>query len=214
MKSIIYYTDNRLDGSKTGEAVKSQLLTIGLPIVSVSLKPLDFGENYTIDAERGYLTMFKQILLALKKSKPGVIYFCEHDCLYPKEHFEFTPSSYMFCYDLNWWKVRKDGLAVHWNAAQVSGLCCDRDTAIEYYENRIKEFNEDTFDRKFEPTIETEYETYWSKTPYIDIRGEWNLTYNKWSLTHFRKKETAVNFETTTIDKIPNWNLSIREVYG
>ena len=206
-KGIIFYTDSRLPES-INRPVQEHLLKTGLPIVSCSLKPLNFGKNIHLPLERGYLTMFKQILTCLENSDADIIFHAEHDCLYPKEHFDFTPDKNKFYYDLNWWKVRKDGLAVHWDAAQVSGLCYYRELGIEWYKERIRTFDEDDFDRKFEPTVETEYETFKSPVPYIDIRGEWNLTYNKWKLDHFRKKETAVNFESTTIEQIPGWELS------
>lgn len=203
---IIYYTDNRLD-PKIAEAVQQQLLSIGLPIVSASLAPIDFGENYVVNIERGYHAYFTQIATALEYSTSDVIFFCEHDNLMHRSHFEFTPPSKdKFYYDLNWWKVRKDGLAVHWDAVQVSGLVCYRELALAYYKERLARFDDKNFDRKFEPTINTEYETWWADYPSIDIRHEKNLTYNKWKLDHFRKRDTAVNFQESTIDKIPGWD--------
>lgn len=205
-KSIIYYTDGRLEERPIAQRVRAQLETIGLPIVSCSLLPLDFGDtSIHYKAERGYLTMFQQILACLEASKSDVIFFAEHDCYYPKEHFDFTPPDNNFYYDVNWWKVRDDGLAVSWEAAQVSGLCAPRELAIKWYKKRIETFDENDFDRKFEPTIDDHYETFKSPVPYIDIRGNWNITYNKWKLAHFRKKETAVNFKSGTIADIPGW---------
>lgn len=205
-KGIIYYTDSQLD-ENIADLVRSNLVGIGLPIVSAALQPLDFGDvSIQINAKRGYLTMFQQILACLEASKNDIIFFCEHDVLYPKEHFEFTPPSKdKFYYDLNWWKIRADGLAVHWDAVQVSGLCCYRELALKFYRERIANFDADNFDRKFEPTVNTEFETWWSPVPYIDIRHNQNLTYNKWKLDHFRKKETAVNFISGSIKDIPGW---------
>lgn len=208
-KSIIYYTDNRLD-PKIAEAVRKQLLSIGLPIVSASLEPLDFGENHHVRMQRGYEAYFTQILTCLENSTSDVVYFCEHDNLMHPSHFEYTPPTKdKFYYDLNWWKVRKDGLAVHWDAAQVSGLVCYRELAIKYYKDRLEKFDPNNFDRKFEPTVGIEYETWWAEYPSIDIRHDKNLTYNKWRLSHFRKKETAVNFIESNIDAIPGWSTGI-----
>ena len=208
-KGIIYYTDNRMD-VKTAEIVRKQLLeATDLSIVSVSLEPLDFGKNIVLREQRGYLTMFKQILIALEESTADVIFHCEHDCLYPPEHFEFTPPRKdVFYYNHNWCKVGKGDLAVHWDADQVSGLCAYRKTLIDFYKKRIAEFDPDNFDRKFEPMSGEKSEAWKSPVPYIDIRGDWNLTYSKWSLDDFRKKDTAVNFETLTVDQIPGWDLS------
>lgn len=204
-KTIIYYTDSRLEDLPIAQRVRDHLLDVGLPIVSSSLKPLDFGRNIYLDLERGYETMFKQILACLEEAKTDIVFFCEHDVLYPKEHFDFTPGDDTFYYDINWWKVRSDGLAVHWDAAQVSGLACYRQLAVNHYKKVLAEFDPNNFGRKFEPTVNDEYKTWKADKPHIDVRGNWNLTYNKWKLAHFRKKETAVNFTQTTADKIPGW---------
>jgi len=216
-KGIIYYTDNQLN-LKIARLVQKQIKTIGLPIVSASLKPMDkMGKNIHMKGlKRGYLTMFKQILAALEASEADIIFFCEHDNLYHPSHFDFVPPKKdTFYYDHNWWKVRKDGLAVHWDADQVSGLCCYRELAIEHYKKRIAEFDPENFDRKFEPMSGEKSEVWQAEYPSIDIRHTGNLTYNKWTLDHFRKKETAVNFQESTIDKIPGWDsLTAESIYG
>ena len=204
-KSIIYYTDSQLH-ENIAKPVRDQLLSIGLPIVSASLKPLDFGKNIVVVGRRGYETMFRQILTALENSDSDIVYHCEHDNLMHLSHFDFTPPEKdKFYYDLNWWKIRADGLAVHWDAVQVSGLCYYRQLGIDFYKKRLAELDEKKFDRKFEPTVATQYETWWAEYPSIDIRHDHNLTYNKWKLDHFRNKATAVNFTESTIDKIPGW---------
>lgn len=205
IKSIIYYTDSQLN-EHIANKVRDQLLSIGLPIVSASLEPLDFGKNHHVKMERGYHAYFTQIVVALENSTADIIFFCEHDNLYHPSHFDFIPpKNDTFYYDLNWWKIRKDGLAVHWDAVQVSGLCCYRELALRFYRERLNSFDPDHFDRKFEPTVDTRYETWWAPFPSIDIRHDKNLTYNKWKLEHFRKKETAVNFEQRSVKDIPGW---------
>ena len=68
-KGIIYYTDNRAD-ERINQRVRNQLLSIGLPITSVSLQPVpNFGRNIVLPLERGMLTMFTQILTALENAQ-------------------------------------------------------------------------------------------------------------------------------------------------
>lgn len=204
-KGIIYYS--HIDVPTIGQAVRDQLLKMKLPITSCTLYPVDFGNNIVLDLRPGYLTMFKQILTALENSDSEVVFFCEHDNLYHPSHFNYTPPTKdKFYYDLAWWKVRADGLAVTWEAVQVSGLVCYRQLALDFYRKRIAEFDENNFDRKFEPTVNNLYETWWAKYPSIDIRHSSNTTYNKWKLDHFRNKTTALNFQTSTIDKIKGWS--------
>ena len=178
-KGIIYYTDNQLKTS-IARKVQAQIRSIGLPIVSASLKPMsNMGTNIVVQGQRGYLTMFKQILAALEASTADIIFFCEHDNLYHPSHFDFTPDRVnTFYYDRNWWKVRADGYAVHWDADQVSGLVCYREIALAWYRNRIATFPgpDGKFDRKFEPQSGTGSEWWKAEYPSIDIRHNKNLT--------------------------------------
>lgn len=204
-RNIIYYTDNRLD-DKIANAVRKQLSSIGLPIISSSLQPIKFGKNIPMPGERGYLTMFKQILSCLENSPGEVVYFCEHDVLYHPSHFDFTPPDERFYYNQNWWKIHSDGVALHWDADQVAGLACYKKPAIEWYRMRIDTFDAENFDRKFEPLSGEGSMSFRSAYPNIDIRHGHNLTMSKRGLHHFRNKATAVNFQEKTFDNIPGWS--------
>ena len=158
--------------------------------------------------------MFKQMLTALENHDTDIVFFCEHDNLYPKEHFDFNPpNDYQFFYNNNWWKIGPEGQCVSWEADQVSGLCCDRKLAIDWYKNMVETFDEETFGRKYEPDSGEGSGKWMSTIPYIDIRHNRNLTYNKWKIAHFRNKDTAVNFKESTIDKIPGWEIDIKDIY-
>lgn len=212
-KGIIFYTDNQIP-VKLAHSVQKQIRSAGLPIVSTSLKPMDnMGTNFHVKEKRGYLTMFKQILLALEKSTADIIFFCEHDVLYHQSHFEFTPpDKNKFYYNHNWWSVRlEDGFAVHWDANRVSQLCCYREYAIEFYKQRIEDIEATGFNRSYEPggRDSSQYKSWKSNGPNIDVRHPGTLTGNKWSPEDFRDKSTCVNWEESTIDKISGWdNLS------
>src|SRR3990167_8899734 len=90
MKNIIYYTDNRL-AEPIYLLVQHFLLESGLPIISASLKSINFGENVVIEGERSYPTMVAQIISCLERSTAKYVFFAEHDCLYSKSHFDFIP---------------------------------------------------------------------------------------------------------------------------
>lgn len=204
-KGIIFFTDNRLD-ERIAYEVQKQLLTIGLPIVSASLKPMDFGTNIHLPLERGYETYFKQILAALEASTADIIFFCEHDVLYPKEHFDFTPPhTNVFYYDHNWVKVRlPDLLSARWSADQVSGLVAYREVLLDHYRKIVASYSDKDFNRKFEPGSGLNSKSWKSPVPTVDIRHWGNLTKSKWSLDDFRDKRTSIDFE---IVECPNWAL-------
>jgi len=232
-KEIIFFTDNQLN-VKIAHKVQKQLISIGLPIISVSLKSMKhFGSNIHLPLKRGYLTMFKQILAGLEASKADIVYLCEHDVLYPKEHFEFTPpTDDLFYYNVCWWKVRQtDGFAVSWEAPQVSGVVAYRKLLLEHYRKRVSIVEKYGYNHSmgFEPgshnykdEVKTRdsksipqdiyiddvcFETFKSSIPYIDIRTEKNLSYSKWSLDDFRNKTTAKNFKIGWLKDIEGWNL-------
>lgn len=203
-KNIIYYTDNRLD-QKIDQAVRKQLLAANIPIVCASLKPMDFGDKrIVINKERGWGTYFEQITRALEASTADIVFFCEHDVIYPVSHFDFLPlTKDKYYYNHNWWKIRlEDGFAAHWDADQVSGLCCYRELVLPHYQRILATFDRATFNRKFEPGSGVISEAWKSAEPLVDIRQPGVMTRSKWSLDDFRDKTTAKNFETGTC---PEW---------
>lgn len=139
-KSIIYYTDNQLD-DKIMKICQEQLMKVEssiLPIVSVSLKPIQFGQNYVVDGERGYLTVTRQIIKGLEESASDVVFFCEHDVLYHQSHFDFTPAKKdVYYYNTNSWMLRaEDGHCLYYDHRSLSGMSCYRRTALVHFRKR------------------------------------------------------------------------------
>jgi glycosyltransferase involved in cell wall biosynthesis len=213
-KSIIYYTDNRLE-SFIMERCQYQIEKMGLPIISASLKPINFGKNFVLPLERGYLTMFKQILTALENSTAEIIYFCEHDLLYHPSHFDFTPPRKdVFYYNEHTYKVdSKTGQALFYYTKQTSGLCAYRDLLIQHYRERVRRVSEEGFSRKmgFEPGTHSppngvchfKAEAYWSEVPNIDIRHNTNLTESRWRQDQFRSQRSCKGWKL--VDEVPAW---------
>lgn len=221
-KGIIFYTDNRVS-LKVARAVQNQIRSIGLPIVSASLKPMDnMGKNIHMPLERGYLTMFKQQLAALEASDADIIFMTEHDVLYHPSHFNFTPPKRdVFYYNVNVWKIRlEDGFALKVDdAKQVSGLVAYKDLLIKEYKNRINRIERmGKFERGWgnEPGTKNierggfsnlTAESYESEFPNLDIRGDWNLTLNRWTQDLYRDKTGTIGWTESRVDKLPGWVL-------
>lgn len=211
-RSIIYYTDNALN-LKIAHLVQNQLRSIGLPIFSSSLKPMSkMGTNVFLPLKRGVLTYFRQVVAALEASNTDIVYFCEHDVIYDKSHFEFIPPRKdKFYYNLNvWrWKFPTDWF-VSWEAEQVAEMCCYRDLALGWYRNKLKEVESGIFDRSYEPGAGNKdlYENWKSTVPNIDIRHGGNLTKSKWSINDFRDKSSCINWKEGTMDTIPGLNIT------
>jgi len=232
MKGIIYYTDNRLSQLRADwmleELVKKYIRKSGLPIVSCSLKPIDFGKNIIVNLNPCAVTMFEMILLALKASESKYIFFCEHDVLYHLSHFEFTPpTDDTFYYNTNVWRChpRRNICVTYAEMRSLSGICTNRELAIEHFIKRLAYIKKNGWEKDisknpkwarvmgYEPGKRTQIggfsddksEAWQSEQPNIDIRHRLTMTIPKLSLNQFN--QPPVNWQQVTIDKIPYWNL-------
>ncbi|NOT28822.1 MAG: glycosyltransferase family 2 protein [Planctomycetes bacterium] len=215
-KGVIFYSDCRADPTIL-RAAREQLkrAATGLGIVSATLAPVDIGTNVVMPLERGYLTLFKQILVALEVSCDDVIFFAEHDILYHPTHFAFTPArADTFYYNRNCWKVDSStGRALHYLCDQGSGLCAYRSLLLEHYRKRVERVEREGFRRSigFEPGShrlprgidDHAAESWMSPIPNIDIRHDGNLTRSRWSRDQFRNQQSCLGW--TEADEIPGW---------
>jgi hypothetical protein len=228
---VVYYTDCQLDPNIL-RACQEQLekAANGKRIVSVSLKQLSFGDNIVLPLERGYLTMFKQILAGLEELETDYVYFAEHDVLYHSTHFEFVPSrSDVYYYNTNVWKLRiSDGHALHYDCQQTSGLCARRDLLLRHYRERVRrteqkfaelgnthEYRNWIRKQGFEPGSHNRSErvddykaaSWRSLFPNIDIRHDGNLTPSRWSKDQFRDQRFTAGW--TEAEEVPGWDKGI-----
>ena len=229
LKSIIYYTDNRLE-EPIFSIVQRKISDSGLPVTSVSLKPISFGQNTVLDLSPSFTTMTKQIAAALEKAKEDYVFFCEHDVLYPASHFEFEPEKDDIFYYNNhvWrWKYPEDYAITYDRLICLSGLCVNREFALAHYQARLKKIKELNLEAVkgheplwarrwgYEPGTkkmrrggfsDDDFEVWTSKDPIIDIRHTKTFSPTKVTLDSF--KHPPVNFQTITLGKIPGWNLN------
>ena len=219
-KGINYYTDNRLD-PKIMKACQEQLLKAAkdIPIVSVSLKPIDFGRNIVLPLERGYLTMFQQTLAGLEALDCDIVYFCEHDVLYPECHFDFIPPTKdSYYYNVNAWQVRvTDGHAAFWDCCRLNEICAYRELLLEHYKRRVaKVIADGKYHTRmgFEPgshkrseRVDDNHAVKWfSEVPILDLKHEGNLTATRWSPEEFKSQRSCRGWKETNAREIPGWD--------
>lgn len=220
-KGLLYYSDCRGD-ARILKVVRDQILRVasGLPIVSVTLKPLDFGRNIVLPLPRGPATMFKQILAGLEALDTEIVFFTEHDVLYHTSHFTFTPSrDDVFYFNQNTWRVdATTGRALFYYCNQVSGLCANRLLLLEHYRKRVAYVDVHGFDRNigFEPGSNrrvralidrTSAKSWMSDEPNIDIKTQWCMTPGRWSQDQFRNKNSCRGW--TESDRVPGWGITL-----
>ncbi len=232
-KGIIYYTDNRLENLKRDWRVPylaiDSIKESGLPIVSCSLKKMDLGRNIVLKRKPSVVTYHHQILEALKAQTTDYVFFCEHDVVYHKTHFDFNPPrDDTFYYNTNVFKChpRRNMCVTYDHLRSVSGICVQRELAVEHYERKLKyiydnKFNEDLgngnphWARKlgYEPGKDPsrggfrhdKIDEWRSEYPNLDIRHRLTMTMPKMSLDDFVVKPT--NWQKVTIDKVPGWDI-------
>ena len=104
-KTILYYTSNR-ENSRFEKKIIAKLVenSGGLPIISVSQKPMELGKNVCVgNVGHSYLNLYRQQLIGAKKAKTDYLVFAEADYLYPEEYFNFEPSGKnVYLYDNIW----------------------------------------------------------------------------------------------------------------
>jgi len=225
-KGCIYYTNNKVE-EPIFSVVQKRILKAELPIVSCSLKPIDFGENIVLDLQPSAMTLFIQIVTALEASTSDIIFFCENDVLYHQTHFEFVPpSDNIFYYNTNVWRwdYPKDRAITYDRLVSLSGLCSGRDYLVNHYRKRIEIIKENKFKDERDPhwarkmgyepgtkskkrggSFDDIFEEWRSPYPNIDIRHDKTHTPRKVDLNTFKHQPT--NFRETTLDKIEGWNL-------
>ena len=156
--SIIYYTCNYLDDHNPYflENTKKQLLKAadGLPIISVSHKPIDLGKNICIgDIGRSHLNIYRQILIGAKEATTEYVAMAEDDILYSYDHFhcekyvkdEFIRPD-LFLYDMNkvslftWTKPPM--FSFRTNRKVVNQLIAPRQMLIDSLEERFARLDE------------------------------------------------------------------------
>ena len=229
-KGIIYYTPNDLHPIIWEPCLKQLKKAWKGDVVSVSLKPLDFGDNYVMEnVKKSYPTMIRQILLALQKSTADYVFFCEHDVLYHPSHFDFVPpTDHLYYYNINnyRWRWATDVAITYGTLHSLSGLCCNRETAVKHYKYRIEVMEQQKLDeqrwreprwaRKFgyEPGTKKrrrggitneDYEVRKSELPNIDIRHRGTFSHPK----TFKREFINLPPDFTEVDvyKIPGWDL-------
>jgi len=92
--TVVYYTANRED--PTFEARVRERLVLasdGLPIISVSQQPLDFGRNLCVGEQEPCMwNARRQMLMGATAAETEWVVFCEADTLYPPAYFAMPPA--------------------------------------------------------------------------------------------------------------------------
>src|ERR1035437_2789075 len=149
--TIVMYTANVVPqafASKTYE----QLLKAaqGMPIITVSHKPMPIDNNIVVDLPRHQASIYRQVLIGAKAADTRFVAMAEDDVLYSPEHFKFRPKEGHWGYNMNAWSIFTWGEPMFTykppgGRRNLNGLICDRQMLIDHLEERFK-FHSDEID--------------------------------------------------------------------
>lgn len=201
--TIIYYTSNR-EHPTLEQKVQENLLKNcgGLPIISVSQKPIKLGKNICVgDVGASGFNMFRQVQIACENAKTEFVISAEADCLYPPDYFKFIPPQKNACYrDSNLYVMpdkrdfffyKKEG-ATH---AQIVGR--------EFYLKRLKKLF------KGAPLWSVEEKNFpkerWHKEDIFDKISYWTSPNPVFQIKTHKGMRYYTHSDRTPIHKLPYW---------
>jgi hypothetical protein len=226
-KGGIYYSDCCLDPKILLPCQKQLRESFEGEIVSVTLKPMNFGNsNIVVDRQPSFITYLTQIVAGLEALKTDVVFFLEHDILYNKSCFDFTPlNNDTFYYNSNVyrWKFGSNFAITYDGLISLSGLCVNREFALDHFQRRLTKaktmptesnIKEPSWARSwgYEAGLKRTHnggfsnekgDTWRSELPIIDIRHSGTMTKEKVTLDSF--KHPPVNWKQIPITEVPGW---------
>ena len=148
MNTLLYLTDNSLLPDIDALCQRVLLREAGgLPIVSVSQKPIDLGRNVCVgEIGRNWISLYQQLLKGAEAAEDWIV-VCEHDCLYTYEHLSYRPDDAgVFWYNHNCWLVQwggnhpeLNGMYSYWpRRLALSQLICHKDLLIQSVTERLE----------------------------------------------------------------------------
>jgi len=95
---------------------------IGLPIVSVSQIPLDFGESICVgNLGKSLFNIYWQVYVGAQRVKTQYTACVEDDCLYTSEHFLYRPKK-VFAYNTNKWTINPHRFSYRTRTGMCMGI--------------------------------------------------------------------------------------------
>lgn len=194
--TIVYYTANAIS-DKFAFNTQYQLLKAAgdIPIISVSKKPMDFGENIDVgdSMPRNHFSIYRQALIGAIAAETEFIALCEDDVLYSPEHFKYRPKNHPFAYNLGAWSIYTwHDPAIYTHKGKVrrnlNSLICNRRAFINAMEERFAKYPDDSkidkdiwaepgkYERQLGVTVQ-ETEEFYTNPPNIIFSHETELSF-------------------------------------
>jgi len=188
-RTIIYYTDSKLERT-LADAVRRNLAEVSgpIPIISVSQKPLRFGDNICVgEKPRSTQSMYEQILIGAEAAPEGsIIYLCEHDVFYHSSHFAKLPKdkgAFYFNTNRYYWRPGMAGFFPAPGNKAFSQAVASREYVIAHCKKRLADWG----------PLKVRNFQWKSERPNVDVRHGQNLTGDgKYKQDYFNGKRKLI----------------------
>jgi len=151
--TLIYYSANSLP-ENVAVNFRRELLNVTtnvFPIISVTQKPVDFGNNICVsEIGQSYYNLYKQMHIGVQAAKTKYVATVEDDTLYTMEHFAYRPSSDgIISYNKSMWFLDRN---IFWNRGGTGTFGCIAPTKILYdtLEQRFRRFSIEPMPRDYQ----------------------------------------------------------------
>jgi hypothetical protein len=141
--TILYYTANLIPESFAVKIRKNIVeLCNGIPVISISHRPIGFGENICVEGfPVSAYSVYKQILIGARKATTKYVICCEDDALYVPEHFTYIPPDDIFMYNINRWHIVPN--FYFYRHRRLMSMCvANRELMIDTLEKRFEKYSE------------------------------------------------------------------------
>lgn len=145
--TVIFLTVNKVP-EKWAEYHR-QVLTEAIrdtPIITISKKPMDWGNNMIQEGEPSVPNIYRQLLRGCLVATTPYIAVVEDDTLYHKSHFEYRPPMDTFAFNGHRWGIFTWGRPFYYYKDRISNACmiAPRELAIKSLEERFEKYPENS----------------------------------------------------------------------
>lgn len=207
--TLIYYTANVIPDNFAKKVRQTLRDATDDYIISVSKRPIDFGENIVVSTPRSHISIYRDALVGVRAAKTKYVALCEDDVLYSPAHFKHRPTDGVFAYNMSAWNVHPWENVFHHKAGgriNLNSLICERDLFIEAMEERFAKYPDGTdpavwaepgkYEKNIGVTIRPT-EAFYSNPPNIIFYHDTALSYE-----HLAKRKKLGEFRA---NEIPYW---------
>lgn len=193
--TIIFYTANSFENKLTVGARENLLKVAGdYPIISVSHKPMNFGQNICVgDVGKSYRNLYRQILTGAKAATTEFVAMAEDDCLYTKEHFSVYRPNNAFAFNMSKWSfytwTDPPIFSLKPNRKTTCAMIAPRKLLIEALEERYAKYPDDNnypvklwgepgrYERQLGVTVRPT-EEFWTYDPILVFSHEYAIGFS------------------------------------